>query len=273
MKAKEFVVHKRPDLRAVKHGTMANLAYESALERKQQKMQQIQQAFFGSHERAVILLEGWDTAGKGGFIRRLAWALDPRGLKVYPIAAPTAEERAKHYLQRFWERLPAHGQIVVFDRSWYGRVLVERIEGFAAEKEWKRAYREINDFERLLADDGIRLVKLFLHITPDEQLNRLQDRVSDPLKRWKLSFDDFRNRARWSDYEEAIADMMAETSTKRAPWHLIPSNDKQFARIAAFQVLSKRLSEGIDLSPRPLDSGIQALVDEVIGKKARPELL
>lgn len=265
MKAKQFIIRQRPDLRTVRHGSMPKAVYDAALERKQQWMQQIQQAYFGSRERAVIVMEGWDTAGKGGFIRRLAWALDPRGLKVYPIAAPTAEERAKHYLQRFWERLPADGQIVVFDRSWYGRVLVERVEGFAAGDEWQRAYREINDFEKMLVDGGIRVVKLFLHITPEEQLLRLQDRVADPLKRWKLSFDDFRNRARWPDYEEAIADMMAETSTRRAPWYLIPANDKQYARIAAFQVLTKRLSKGVDLEPKPLDPGIQALIDEVVG--------
>ena len=267
MKAKDFVIRKRPDLSAIVHATMSQANYEPALERKQHKMQQIQQAFIGSRERAVIVMEGWDTAGKGGFIRRLAWALDPRGLKVYPIAAPTPEERAQHYLQRFWQRLPAHGQIVVFDRSWYGRVLVERIEGFATDAEWQRAYREINDFERTLVDDGIRVVKIFLHITPDEQLQRLLDRVTDPLKRWKLSFDDFRNRARWDDYDEAVADMMMKTSTKRAPWHLIPANDKQYARIAAFQVLTKRLSAAVDLSPRPLDTGIQQLIDEVLGNR------
>lgn len=267
MKAKEFIIRTRPRLASIDHGTMVKAAYEPALESKQLKMQQIQQAYFGSRERAVIVMEGWDTAGKGGFIRRLAWALDPRGLKVYPIAAPTPEERAQHYLQRFWERLPSHGQIVVFDRSWYGRVLVERIEGFASTPEWRRAYREINDFEKTLVDNDIRVVKIFLHITPEEQLQRLQDRVTDPMKRWKLSFDDFRNRARWKDYEEAIADMMEKTSTKRAPWHLIPSNDKQYGRIAAFQVLTKRLSDGIDLSPKPLDTGIQHLIDEAIGTR------
>ena len=146
---------------------------------------------------------------------------------------------------------------------------MERIEGFASEAEWRRAYREINDFEKMLVDDGIRVMKIFLHITPDEQLERLQDRVTDPLKRWKLSFDDFRNRARWNDYEDAIADMMEETSTKRAPWHLIPANDKRYARIAAFQVLTRRLSEGVNLSPKPLDNDIQALIDEVTGSKAR----
>lgn len=264
MKARTFQVSGRPDLRAVQHPTIARQAFETALAKRQEEIQHVQQAYLGSHHRAVVVLEGWDTAGKGGFIRRLSWALDPRGLKVYPVSAPTPEERAQHYLQRFWQRLPPDGQIVVFDRSWYGRVLVERVEGFASKPEWKRAYREINEFERTLVDSGTRVVKLFLHITPDVQLKRLQDRMHDPLKRWKLSFDDFRNRARWDDYEVAIADMMDKTSTKRAPWYLIPANNKSFARIAAFHVLAKRLSRGIDLTPGTLDPKLRALVEEMI---------
>ena len=149
----------------------------------------------------------WDTAGKGGVVRRLGWALDPRSFKVHPISAPDEHERAEHYLQRFWRHLPHKGQIVVFDRSWYGRVLVERVEGFATEAEWRRAYREINEFERVLTDSGVRLIKLFLHITPDEQVRRFRDRLINPIKRWKLSYEDFRNRARQSDYVVAIEDI------------------------------------------------------------------
>src|SRR5262249_12712577 len=156
--------------------------------------------YLGTDERAVVVLEGWDTAGKGGLVRRLAWALDPRSLKVHPISAPSEREKAQHYLQRFWERLPQLGEIVVFDRSWYGRVLVERVEQFAMTGEWKRAYREINEFERTLAADGIRLVKIFLHITAEEQMHRFKDRLTNPRKRWKLSYEDFRNRDRWKDY-------------------------------------------------------------------------
>ena len=147
----------------------------------------MQQAYLGTSHRAVIVLEGWDTAGKGGVVRRLGWALDPRSFKVHAIAAPTGREKSLHYLQRFWECLPQHGQIVVFDRSWYGRVLVERVEAYATPAEWHRAYNEINDFERMLLDDGTRLVKMFLHITPDEQMRRFRARLTDPLKRWKLS--------------------------------------------------------------------------------------
>ena len=150
-------------------------------------------------------------------VRRLGWALDPRSFKVHTIAAPEEREKSLHYLQRFWERLPRHGQIVAFDRSWYGRVLVERVEGFAAPAEWRRAYEEINEFERMLIADGVRLVKLFLHITPDEQMRRFRNRLANPLKRWKLSYEDFRNRGRWKDYETAIEDMMEKTSAAARP--------------------------------------------------------
>ena len=227
--------------------------YERRLASLQGVLQLIQQAYLGSSERAIIVLEGWDTAGKGGIVRRLGWALDPRSFKVNPIASPDEHERAQHYLQRFWRRLPEKGQIVAFDRSWYGRVLVERVEGFATAPEWRRAYREINEFERILVDSGVRLVKLFLHITPDEQLRRFRNRLIDPVKRWKLSYEDFRNRARWSDYVPAIEDMIAETSTKRAPWHLIPANNKPYGRIAAFRIIEDRLGEGVSLEPRPID--------------------
>ena len=199
----------------------------------QSTLQAIQQAYLGTHERAVVVLEGWDTAGKGGIVRRLGWVLDPRSFKVFPIAAPTSSEKGKHYLQRFWEKLPEHGQIVVFDRSWYGRVLVERVEGFASKRQWHRGYDEINQFESVLVADDVRVVKIFLHITPGEQIRRFKQRLTNPLKRWKLSYEDFRNRGRWADYEVAIEDMMEETSTKRAPWYLIPANDKPFGRLAA----------------------------------------
>ncbi|WP_051335701.1 polyphosphate kinase 2 family protein [Methylocapsa acidiphila] len=250
----KFVVSGRPRLgEIVDHPKMEFADYERRLASLQEVLQLIQQAYLGTTERAVLVLEGWDTAGKGGLVRRLGWALDPRSFKVHPIAAPDAHERAQHYLQRFWRRLPQNGQIVVFDRSWYGRVLVERVEGFATEKEWRRAYREINSFERMLTDSGVRLTKLFLHITPEEQLRRFRDRLVNPMKRWKLSYEDFRNRARWSDYETAIADMMDETSTRYAPWHLIPANDKPYARVAALRILADRLGADVPLEPRPID--------------------
>ena len=236
-----------------KHKKLKKVDYLEKLPKLQQKLQAIQQAYYAAGERAVILLEGWDAAGKGGVIRRMSQLLDPRGFRVWPIAAPEAGELERHYLFRFWERLPPKGVIAVFDRSWYGRVLVERVEGLATEAEWRRAYDEINEFERLLLDDGVRIVKLFLHITEEEQLARFRERLTDPLQRWKLSYDDFHNRSRRSDYEVAIEEVAARTSTRGTPWHLIPANDKRFARIECLKIVTERLAKGVDLSPRPLD--------------------
>jgi polyphosphate kinase 2 (PPK2 family) len=266
MKPRRFQVTRRPRLaEMVEQPKMEFADYERRLTSLQGVLQLIQQAYLGSSERAIIVLEGWDTAGKGGIVRRLGWALDPRSFKVNPISSPDEHERAQHYLQRFWRRLPEKGQIVAFDRSWYGRVLVERVEAFASEKEWRRAYREINEFERVLIDSGVRLVKLFLHITPDEQMLRFRSRLIDPVKRWKLSYEDFRNRSHWAEYETAIEDMMAETSTKYAPWHLIPANNKPYGRIAAFRVIKERLGKDVSLEPRPIDPGLMREAKQVLG--------
>ncbi len=255
MNTENFVVSARPRLKDLTaHPAMEFADYERRLTSLQGVLQLIQQAYLATGDRALIVLEGWDTAGKGGIVRRLGWALDPRGFKVHPIAAPDEHERAQHYLQRFWCRLPAKRQITAFDRSWYGRVLVERVEGIATKREWRRAYREINEFELLLIDSGLRLVKLFLHITPQEQERRFRDRLFNPVKRWKLSYEDFRNRARWSDYETAIEDMMEQTATPHAPWHLIPANNKPYGRIAAFRILADRLGEGVPLEPPAIDA-------------------
>jgi polyphosphate kinase 2 (PPK2 family) len=264
VQAEDFIVKKRPRLASItKHQKVELADYERRLALMQSTLQAIQQAYLGTRERALVVLEGWDTAGKGGVVRRLGWALDPRSFKVHPISAPASHERGKHYLQRFWEKLPEHGQIVVFDRSWYGRVLVERVEGFAAKREWRRGYDEINQFECLLVEDGIRIVKIFLHISSGEQIRRFKDRLTNPLKRWKLSYEDFRNRERWADYEVAIEDMMEQTSTKRAPWYLVPANDKPFGRLAAFKILTARLGKGVSLEPRPLDPKIDELATQL----------
>jgi polyphosphate kinase 2 (PPK2 family) len=264
MKPKDFLVARRPRLAAIsKHPSVDSADYERRLQSMQHKMQSIQQAYLGTHERAVVVLEGWDTAGKGGIVRRLGWALDPRSFKVYPIAAPLPQDKGKHYLQRFWEKLPEPGQIVVFDRSWYGRVLVERVEGFATKKEWHRGYEEINEFERTIVDDGIRLAKCFLHITPAEQMRRFKDRLSNPLKRWKLSYEDFRNRARWADYETAIEDMMEKTSPRKAPWHLVPANHKPYGRLAVFTILTELFGKGLRLGPRELDPEVAEMAKQV----------
>ena len=272
MKSTDFISAGRPDLAAIKRFPVVEFAdYERRLAEMQETLQLVQQAYLGTSHRAVIVLEGWDTAGKGGVVRRLGWALDPRSFKVHAIAAPNGREKALHYLQRFWERLPQHGQIVVFDRSWYGRVLVERVESFASETEWQRAYDEINNFEHMLLADGARLVKLFLHITPEEQLRRFRSRLTDPLKRWKLSYEDFRNRRRWHDYEDAIEDMIAKTSTRRAPWHVVPANNKPFGRLAAFRIIVDRLSKGVTLEPRPIEPAVAEAAAQLLGMQAKSD--
>jgi polyphosphate kinase 2 (PPK2 family) len=266
MHSEKFLVSKRPKLGAIASYPHVDFAdYERQLRPLQSKLQSIQQAYLGTREHAVIVLEGWDTAGKGGVVRRLGWTLDPRSFRVYPVTAPSPLEKTQHYLQRFWKNLPDYGQIAVFDRSWYGRVLVERVEGFALKAEWKRAYGEINEFERLLIADGARVIKIFLHITPDEQIKRFEGRLTNPLKRWKLSYEDFRNRARWEDYEIAIEDMLEKTSTDLAPWYLIPANNKPYSRLAVFKLLIDRLGKGIDLEPKPLDSKTAEAAAELFG--------
>ncbi len=253
MNADKYLVSKRPSLSSLNHFPKVDFdEYERKIKPLQSKLQLIQQAYLGTQQHAVIALEGRDTAGKGGVVRRLGWTLDPRSFKVHPIAAPTPDQKMQHYMQRFWKRLPDQGQIVVFDRSWYGRVLVERVEGFASKSEWKRAYREINEFERTLIDDGARIAKVFLHITAEEQAKRFKDRLANPLKRWKLSYEDFRNRDSWKGYTEAIEDMMEKTSTGHAPWYLVPANNKNYSRLAVFNILIDRLGHGVDLSPKKI---------------------
>ncbi|RKQ92594.1 polyphosphate kinase 2 (PPK2 family) [Solirubrobacter pauli] len=177
-----------------------------------------------------VLFEGWDASGKGGAIKRLVDGLDPRHVRVKQYAAPTPDELRHHYLSRFVPALPGDGGMAVLDRSWYGRVLVERVEGFATKAEWKRAYREINDFERALCDDGMILVKFWLHVSPEEQLKRFKAREKDPLKSWKLTDEDWRNREKRPQYEAAIDEMVRRTSTDYAPWELIPGESKRYAR-------------------------------------------
>lgn len=214
----------------------------------QQQLALLQQAMSRQQQSAVIVMEGQDAAGKGGIIRRIAWCLDPRWLHVWPISAPNEIERQQHWLQRFWQRLPSAGHFAVFDRSWYGRVLVERVEGFAPEAAWQRAYQQINQFEAMIQQEGIKLVKVWLNISAEEQLKRFRQRYEDPAKSWKLTEEDFRNRARWADYQAATQDMLQHTSTKDAPWFQIDGNDKSQARLDCFQLLLTQLSAGVDLT-------------------------
>jgi polyphosphate:AMP phosphotransferase len=194
----------------------------------------------------VLVFEGWDAGGKGGAIRRVVSALDTRSVRVHPIAAPSDEENAQHYLWRFWRHMPRAGEVAIFDRSWYGRVLVERVEGFANEEEWRRSYAEINQFERQLTQHGIVLVKFWMHITPEEQLERFNLRKEISYKRWKLTDEDWRNRERWDDYESAVHDMVERTSTAAAPWVLVEANDKRFARIKVLRTLCDTMLKAAD---------------------------
>ena len=198
---------------------------------------------YQSKVSTILVFEGWDAAGKGGAIRRITRALDARNYQVFSIGAPTDEERAHHYLWRFWRHIPRAGRFTIYDRSWYGRVLVERVEGFATETEWRRAYGEINDFERQLVDFGIVLVKFWVHISRDEQERRFRARAETPYKKWKLTDEDWRNRERWDDYEAAVDDMIERTSTAVAPWHLVPGDDKRFARVEVLRTVCDQLEE------------------------------
>ncbi|TAN55247.1 MAG: polyphosphate kinase [Rhodospirillales bacterium] len=196
----------------------------------------------------LLVFEGWDAAGKGGAIRRMTASLDARDYRVTPIAAPTDEERAQHYLWRFWRHIPRAGRVTIFDRSWYGRVLVERVEGFAKQEEWQRSFAEINDFEEQIAQHGTVLAKFWVHITKEEQYRRFKERETISYKKWKLTDEDWRNRAKWDDYEIAVNEMVERTSTRTAPWILVEGNDKGFARVKIIQsvcdLLKKRLSKG-----------------------------
>jgi AMP-polyphosphate phosphotransferase len=193
--------------------------------------------------KVILLFEGWDSAGKGGAIKRLTEPMDPRGYKVFSISAPTEIEKSHHYLWRFWRDLPARGEMVIFDRSWYGRVLVERIEHFATDEEWQRAYDEINNFEKMLVDDGTVLIKFFIDISKNEQDKRFKDREDNPLKRYKIGKEDFRNRSKWDQYWQAYNDMFEKTDTEHAKWHIIEGNDKNFARIKIMKKFIKKLNK------------------------------
>lgn len=217
--------------------------YEKEVVRLQHEAYALQVKNFLRGGRAVLVFEGWDAAGKGGAIKRLTTLMDPRGYKVWPIAAPNEAERAHHWLWRFWTRLPAKGELAVFDRSWYGRVLVERVEKLASKDEWRRAYDEINAFERMLTADGIRMLKFFLQIDKRTQLQRFEAREDDEVKSYKLGEEDWRNRKKWPAYLSAYQDMLDRTHRPDAPWVVIPANDKRHARLEVLRT-AIRLLEG-----------------------------
>ena len=225
--------------------SVSKKTFATELERYQGRLNLLQRKAQENGISTILVFEGWDAAGKGGAVRRLTGALDARSYQVIPIAAPTDEERAHHYLWRFWRHLSGGGRITIFDRSWYGRVLVERVEGFATEQEWKRAYSEINEFEEQLAEHGIVLVKYWVHITADEQLRRFKERERARYKQWKLTAEDWRNRAKWADYERAVNEMVERTSTRLAPWTLVEGNDKNFARLKVLKTACRSLKRAI----------------------------
>ncbi|MRX73738.1 UDP-galactose-lipid carrier transferase [Bacillus lacus] len=217
--------------------------YKKAMKRLQIKLLGMQRALVDHSIGCIFVFEGWDAAGKGGAIKRLTEGLDPRGYEVHPVSAPTAEEKARHYLQRFMVNMPKYGEIGIFDRSWYGRVLVERVEQFAKEKEWAMAYEEINHFEQLYSSHSFIIMKFWLHISKEEQLRRFESRQNNPLKSWKITDEDWRNREKWDDYERAADDMISKTDTLMAPWHVIEGEDKDFARMKVLQLVADRLEE------------------------------
>jgi polyphosphate:AMP phosphotransferase len=219
--------------------------YARRLEKAQGLLGRLVRAGFEKKRSSVVVFEGWDASGKGGNIRRITAAMDPHNYRVISVATPTDEERARHYLWRFWRHVPRAGYVTVYDRSWYGRVLVERVEGFARPEEWSRAYLEINDFEQQLTAHGIVLVKFWLHLDTDEQLRRFHERETVAWKRHKIGPEDWRNREKWTAYEQAVSDMIARTSTPRAPWTLVAANDKRFARVQVVESLCARLKKAL----------------------------
>ncbi len=223
--------------------------YDEQLVKYQVALYSLAYQVYVQQRPVIIIFEGWDAAGKGGAIRRVTEKIDPRGYVVYPIGAPKGDDATHHYLWRFWNRLPEAGQIAIFDRSWYGRVMVERIEGFCKEEEWKRAYREINQFERQLVDFGTIRFKLWIHISKEEQLRRFEGRANDRLKSWKLTDEDWRNREKWDQYVEAVDEMLLKTSTVAAPWTVVEGNSKGHARIKVLQTLVDKLSKELHYDP------------------------
>ncbi|MES2572315.1 MAG: UDP-galactose-lipid carrier transferase [Verrucomicrobiota bacterium] len=233
---------KAKHLDELEHKEMSEDDYKPKLKQLQFEFLKLQRELSELKNTLIVVFEGPDAAGKGGAIKRMVERLDPRLLRVHSVVKPTAEGYQHPYLWRFWQKLPPYGQTVIFDRSWYGRVLVERVEGFATEKEWKRAYNEINHFEQMLSDEGAIIVKLYLHITKDEQLARFKRREADPYKHWKINDEDWRNRRKWDEHNEAAEEMFHKTSTEAAPWNVIPANFKWVARVKVAKTVVDTLS-------------------------------
>ena len=219
--------------------------YDKELKKCQKELAKLHGKIYKHKIPVVLAFEGWDAAGKGGAIKRVGSALDPRGYVAVPVAAPDAREKNRHYLWRFWENLPKTGHITIFDRSWYGRVIVERLEKFTPEERCEMAYCEINEFERELSECGVIVMKFWIQIDKDEQLRRFTERQNTPAKQWKITDEDWRNREKWDLYEPAVDEMIAKTSTKTAPWNIIEGNDKKYARIKVMKLIIERLNKAL----------------------------
>lgn len=217
--------------------------YRKQLAAEQLKLRELGLEVFHEQIPVLCMFEGWDAAGKGGAIKRVSECLDPRGFTVKAYAAPHGEERTHHYMWRFWRWLPRAGHITIHDRSYYGRCLVERLEGFCSEEEWKRSYREINEFENHQRSYGMVICKFWLHITREEQLRRFKSRERDPYRSYKLTEEDWRNRARWNDYFQAVEEMLERTSTGAAPWTVVEANDKYYARVKVLKTINRAIEE------------------------------
>jgi polyphosphate kinase 2 (PPK2 family) len=226
--------------------SMEREEYEEELDKLQKRIFQLEHEIYIARIPAVLVYEGWDAAGKGGNIKRLTRGLDPRGYEVVPIGAPTTLEKSHHYLWRFWNKVPKAGHITIFDRSWYGRVMVERVEGFCAEEEWRRAYREINEFEKQLAEFGTAIIKFWLHIDQEEQLRRFEARQQTPEKAWKITDEDWRNREKYEQYRVSVVEMLQRTSTTYAPWTILEANCKLYARVKALRTVAETLEDALE---------------------------
>ncbi|MCM1105354.1 MAG: polyphosphate:AMP phosphotransferase [Blautia sp.] len=225
--------------------TLTEEEYRAHLDRYQSRLRELHNEIYREKIPVIIAYEGWDAAGKGGNIKRITGALDPRGYEVHPIASPEPHEKARHYLWRFWNRLPKTGHVAIFDRTWYGRVMVERLEGFCSENDWQRAYNEINEFEKELYDWGAVILKFWVQIDKDTQLARFTDRQNTPEKQWKITDEDWRNREKWELYEDAVNEMLKKTNSTYAPWHILESNDKRYARIKALKIVVDAMEKAL----------------------------
>lgn len=240
--------------------------YAKTLKKLQKRLAKLQALHIIHDCKTMIVFQGWDAAGKGGAIKRMGAFWDPRYYEVYPISAPTQEEKEKHFLWRFWNKLPRSKEIVILDRSYYGRVLVERVEGYANESEWRRGYDEINEFEAQQIDIGTKIIKIFIHVTQEAQDERLKGRMEDPSKRWKITKDDFRNRSKREEYAQAMEEMFVNNDTRWAPWKIIDGNDKKSARLAILEYVADQLEEHVPSEFPEIDDELSKMAQEVFGE-------